>query len=171
MTPADGGPALGPLPSQHRAWWCSDHGFTLVEILAVIMVISLLAGLGLPKLRTVVEKAKVARAIGDIDAIQFDLMAIESQNQPLPASLAAIGRGGIRDPWGRPYIYFPFPVSTRRNPPGARRDRFLVPVNSTFDLYSMGPDGQSALPFTAAASYDDIVRANDGGYVGLASGF
>jgi general secretion pathway protein G len=50
-----------------------------------------------------------------------------------------------------------------------RKDHFMVPVNSDYDLYSMGPDGDSKAPFTATASRDDIVRANDGRYVGLAS--
>jgi general secretion pathway protein G len=50
-----------------------------------------------------------------------------------------------------------------------RRDHFLVPVNTDFDLYSMGEDGRSQSPFTAKASQDDIVRANNGGYVGLVS--
>jgi general secretion pathway protein G len=53
----------------------------------------------------------------------------------------------------------------------ARKDRFLVPINSDFDLYSMGKDGDSKAPFTAKASRDDIVRVNDGGYVGLAEEF
>ena len=52
-----------------------------------------------------------------------------------------------------------------------RKDHFLVPVNSDFDLYSMGEDGRSKPPFTAQASYDDIVRASDGKYVGLVSEF
>lgn len=50
----------------------------------------------------------------------------------------------------------------------ARKDRFLVPINSTYDLYSMGADGRSALPLTAQHSHDDIIRANDGTYIGLA---
>ena len=76
------------------------------------------------------------------------------------------------DPWGRPYIYYRFPESHGQAPPsGARRDRFLVPVNSDYDLYSQGKDGQTSIPFTARASRDDVVRANDGGYIGLASGF
>ena len=50
-----------------------------------------------------------------------------------------------------------------------RRDHFLVPVNTDFDLYSLGKDGLSRSPFTAAASQDDIVRANNGLYVGLVS--
>ena len=52
-----------------------------------------------------------------------------------------------------------------------RKDRFLVPVNSDFDLYSVGKDGRTAAPFTAKMSKDDVVRAMDGGYVGLASEF
>ena len=54
---------------------------------------------------------------------------------------------------------------------GFRKDRFLVPINTDFDLYSMGADGASVGPLTSAVSRDDIVRANDGGFVGLASDF
>jgi general secretion pathway protein G len=50
----------------------------------------------------------------------------------------------------------------------ARKDRFLVPINSTYDLYSMGADGKSVLPLTAKHSHDDIIRANDGTYIGVA---
>ena len=53
----------------------------------------------------------------------------------------------------------------------ARKDRFLVPINSDFDLYSMGADGASVPALTAKASRDDIVRAADGAFVGLASQF
>ena len=49
-----------------------------------------------------------------------------------------------------------------------RKDKKLVPLNSDYDLYSMGPDGESKPPLTAKASKDDIVRANDGEFVGLA---
>ena len=47
----------------------------------------------------------------------------------------------------------------------------MVPVNSDFDLYSMGPDGDSRAPFTAKASRDDIVRASNGGFIGPVSEF
>jgi general secretion pathway protein G len=46
-----------------------------------------------------------------------------------------------------------------------------VPINSDFDLYSVGRDGQSAPALTAKVSQDDIVRANNGGFVGLASDY
>lgn len=53
----------------------------------------------------------------------------------------------------------------------ARKDRFLVPINSDYDLYSVGPDGQSRPPLNAAASRDDIIRAADGAFYGLAEKF
>jgi general secretion pathway protein G len=148
---------------------CS-RGFTLIELLAVVVIIGILAGLAIPKMTYIVDKAKTTRAIGDVKALQTELMAIEAGGQPLPADLAEIGRGGMLDPWGNPYVYAPFPPGPGK-PGGARKDKFLVPVNSTFDLYSMGPDGASAPPFTASQAQDDIVRANDGGYVGIARNF
>ena len=49
--------------------------------------------------------------------------------------------------------------------------RFLVPLNSDYDLYSMGKDGVSSPPITAKPSQDDVIRASNGSYVGLASNF
>jgi general secretion pathway protein G len=44
----------------------------------------------------------------------------------------------------------------------------MVPVNSDYDLYSMGKDEDSQAAFTAQVSRDDVVRANDGNFFGLA---
>lgn len=52
-----------------------------------------------------------------------------------------------------------------------RKDRFLHPINSDYDLYSMGKDGESVEPLTAKKSHDDVIRANDGSFVGLAVEF
>jgi general secretion pathway protein G len=52
-----------------------------------------------------------------------------------------------------------------------RKDRFLVPINSTYDLYSKGKDGRSVMGLTANDSRDDIIRANDGAFIGLASDY
>lgn len=48
----------------------------------------------------------------------------------------------------------------------ARKDHNLHPINSDFDLYSSGADGQSSKPLTAGASKDDIIRANNGSFYG-----
>lgn len=139
----------------------------MIELLAVTAIVGALSTIVIPSIRGAIQKAKIARAIGDIRALQTDLDGQDS----LPATLAAVGRGGMLDPWDNPYQYFPFPSGRRGPPPGARRDRFLVPINTRYDLYSMGEDGGTSIPLTARAGRDDIIRANDGGYIGLASKF
>jgi general secretion pathway protein G len=131
-------------------------------------IVGILASIAIPKYSDLVERARVAKAIGDLKAITTDLLSTDS----LPSSLAVIKRNTMLDPWGRPYVYLKFPPSKGKAPPGgARKDRFLVPINSAFDLYSLGKDGNSAAPLTAAASRDDVIVANDGGFVGLASNY
>jgi general secretion pathway protein G len=44
-------------------------------------------------------------------------------------------------------------------------------VNTDFDLYSVGKDGLTVTAFTAKSARDDVVRANDGRYVGLAENY
>ena len=46
-----------------------------------------------------------------------------------------------------------------------------MPINSSYDLYSMGKDGKTTAALTASASADDIIRANDGAFIGRASEF
>lgn len=142
----------------------APRGFTIIELLAVTAIIAALATLAIPRIQESINKAKVARAIGDIRAIQTDLDGQDS----LPATLADVGRGGLLDPWGNAYVYNPFPPRAHGVPAGARRDRFLVPINTYYDLYSMGADGASVVALTAKKSQDDVIRANDGGFIGLA---
>ena len=152
-----------------------DDGFTLVELMLVTTIIGTLAAIAAPNLQEVLDKARVAAAIGDIKALEIEIVQWEAINNDIPpTSLAAIGRATLVDPWGNPYQYLPFPpdpVKGRKPPGGARKDRFLVPINSSFDLYSMGKDGRTTAPLTAKASKDDVIRANDGGYVGIAEGY
>ncbi len=145
-------------------------GFTMIEMLIVIAIIGTLLAIALPMFQSVLDQARVARAIGDIGAVQIDIAAYEARGKGLPESLATIGRASLVDPWGAPYQYLKFNVMPGGAPPGgARKDRFLVPINSTYDLYSMGKDGETVSALTAKASKDDIVRANDGGFIGLAA--
>jgi len=53
----------------------------------------------------------------------------------------------------------------------ARKDHFLVPLNTDYDLYSVGRDGKSHPPLSAPDSADDVIRANDGAYIGLAANY
>ena len=52
-----------------------------------------------------------------------------------------------------------------------RRDKILKPITSDYDLYSMGVDGETKENLNAKESRDDIIRASEGDYVGLAENF
>ncbi len=113
-------------------------------------------------------QARIAKAVGDIHAIGTDIQGYELINRAYPNTLADIGYGNFNDPWGNPYQYLNFASAQGKGK--MRKDRFLVPINTFFDLYSMGPDGTSVAPLTAKASQDDIIWANDGDYVGAGVG-
>ncbi len=84
-----------------------------------------------------------------------------------PNSLADIGQART-DPWGTPYQYLPMEGAKIGQ---KRKDKSLHPLNSDYDLYSNGPDGNSQTPLTASASRDDIIRANNGGFIGVAQDY
>lgn len=136
----------------------------------VIAIIGTLAGIAIPTFKNYREKATMVRCISEIRLIERELLAfyLESDDDRFPDNLDVIGLGSLRDPWNNSYEYLPV-AST---PQGAlRKDKFLVPVNTDFDLYSRGPDGKTVAPFTSKAARDDIVRANNGQYVGPISGY
>ena len=144
------------------------RAFTLVEVLAAMTIVGLLMGLAVPQFTEFVERARVVKAIGDLRALVVEIASADS----IPASLAGIGRDGMLDPWGRPYVFMKFPpVKGGGHPKGARKDRFLVPINSEYDLYSSGKDGASHAALTPKVSQDDVIVANDGGFVGLAKNY
>ena len=133
-------------------------------------VILTLAALAVPNLMSAWNQARTAKAIGDINTIEDEIAAYQNLNSgSLPNDLSQIGYGNYLDPWGTPYQYLNH--TNMKGNGQARKDRFLVPLNSDYDLYSMGPDGKSSPPITAHPSQDDIIRAADGSYVGPAADF
>ena len=148
------------------------NGFSLVELVITLMIVGILASIAIPSYRKYLQKNKETTAISDINAIAAQLKAIMMENpDALPSDLATINFGNILpliDPWGNPYQYLPL-YGCPANLNDARKDHNLHPINSDFDLYSMGPDGQSNKPLTSQKSRDDIIRANDGAFIGKAS--
>jgi len=140
---------------------------TLVELLIVVAMVGTLMAIGVPAYNNYIDKAKNSQAIEDIRFIEAAIKMFRTENGGFPQNLVQVRSAGLLDPWGNPYRYLrilpPTPPLGQR-----RKDHSMVPVNFDFDLYSMGKDGRSAPPFTSALSRDDIVRANDGVYVGLA---
>jgi general secretion pathway protein G len=57
------------------------------------------------------------------------------------------------------------PIATFKS----RRDQFLVPINTDYDLYTRGKDGKTQPVLTHSFSLDDVIRGNDGAFLGLAA--
>lgn len=129
-----------PERSPHNA-----RGFTLIEIMVVVVILGILAAIVVPRIMSRPDEARVARAKTDIRALQaalglyrLDNFSYPTTEQGLealvkrPANLPAGAhwkQGGYIDrvpvdPWGNPYQYLE---------PGAHGD---------YDLYSLGADGQ-----------------------------
>ncbi|RPI63672.1 MAG: prepilin-type cleavage/methylation domain-containing protein [Lysobacterales bacterium] len=140
---------------------------TLLELLAVLAAIVVLGALAIPGYTGYVERSRMSRAIGDIGTISLQLYRWQLNTGTFPVTLAGAGIG-LNDPWGQPYEYTRV-AGTDQNL--LRKDHNLHPINTDFDLYSVGPDGQSSKPLTAGPSRDDIIRANDGRYIGLAANY
>jgi len=122
----------------------SRKGFTLVELLLVLVILGTLAALVLPKFTGRTEQARITAAQTQIATFSTALDAFEVDTGAYP-----LGTGGLQalvvapgdvsgwrgpylksdipvDPWGHPYVY-EFPG--KANPSG-------------YDLRSAGPDGQ-----------------------------
>jgi general secretion pathway protein G len=123
-----------------------QRGFTLIEIMVVVVILGLLATLVLPRVIGRQEEAFVVKAQADINALSAALKLYKLDNFTYPSTdqgLEALIRkpegdptpkhwkeGGYierlpKDPWGNPYQYLY---------PGEKRE---------FDLWSFGADGQA----------------------------
>ena len=119
----------------------TQGGFTLIEILLVVIIIGILAGLAIPRFAGRTRDAEVAAARTDVDRISTAISLYELDNGEYPRALqdlvqepahARNWRGPYferaavpRDPWGQEYVYV-FPGVNNRH---------------SYDLRSLGPDG------------------------------
>lgn len=142
----------------------------MIELLIATFIAVILALIAYPAYDEFIERTRRAQAAADIRDIEIaiDRYAI-LRNGQFPATLADVGQDGRQDPWGEPYEYLNLGDAANRG--RARKDRRLVPINSDFDLYSKGKDKRSVPPLTAQDSRDDIVRANNGRFIGLAEDY
>ena len=147
------------------------QGLTLVEVMIVIVIIGILSSIALPAYVNSREKAKFAATISEIKILEELIIGYHIDHESYPETLGDIGMTTFKDPWGNPYQYLKIEGRDKKGVGKMRKDHHMVPVNSDFDLYSNGKDGKSQTPFTAKASRDDIVRANNGRYIGPVSGY
>lgn len=143
-----------------------QSGFSVLEILIVIAILGILISIAIPAYENYRDKQHFTQAKADILEIQGIIDRFYVENNRFPDSLAEINQHFRKDPWGNSYYYTN--IATATNKSSVRKDKNLTPVNSDYDLYSAGKDKKTSLPFTAKASYDDIVRCNNGSFIGLA---
>ena len=144
---------------------------TLIELLIIIVIIGVLSSIAIPTYFSSKEKAKMAATISEIKILEQMIQGYNIDHGGYPENLDELGRKTPKDPWGQPYQYLRIEGSAKKGVGKMRKDHNMVPVNSDYDLYSKGRDGKSQSPFTSKASRDDIVRANNGRFIGLVSDY
>ncbi len=125
----DGGKRNGFESSRRSA----EHGFTLVELMVVLLILGLLATVVIINVLPATDKAAETKAKADVATLESatELYRVSKLAYPSAADgLQALAREGYvkrlpKDPWGNPYHYAA---------PG--RD------GRPFDIYSYGADGR-----------------------------
>ena len=146
------------------------NGFTLIEVLLIVAIIATLLVVALPGFQRMFARAKISQARADIAIMGNRISDHFMDYGQYPETLEVLDHPKLHDPYGFAYEYLVIFGKKKSEISGKwRKDRFLVPLNYDFDLYSVGEDGKSQAPLTAKASYDDIIRANNGRFIELAS--
>lgn len=155
-------------------------GFSLVEMIIVLAIGGIVLAIAIPLAERYIEKSRVTTAVIEVGEMSKVIKEYEKTTGALPAGFAALdawleARGrpqryaGRLDPWGFPYEYWNLRASNGNGQ--ARKDKKLAPLNSDFDLYSIGKDGLTSSSLGNSRARDDVVRARDGGFIGLAEEF
>ncbi|KAF0844564.1 general secretion pathway protein G [Methylovorus glucosotrophus] len=120
-----------------------SRGFTLLELLVVMVIIGLLAGYVGPKYFAQIGKSEVKTAKAQIDALgkALDQYRLDTGHYPTTEQgLAALNSAPSDEPkWQGPYLQKTVP-----NDPWGKPYQYKYPgEHGEFDLWSFGKDGQA----------------------------
>jgi general secretion pathway protein G len=164
--------------SNSHARTAGRRGLLIIELVIGVAIAAVLVAVAIPQYVGYVRRTDVKQAVADIRMFEMLIERYRTEMGALPNDLGASVDPLPSDPSGNSYQYLNL-QSGKPNTKGkapknkgkARKNKNLVPINSGYDLYSKGPDGESKVPLTTKASHDDVIRANDGAFVGLAEDY
>ncbi|WP_026377039.1 type II secretion system major pseudopilin GspG [Aestuariibacter salexigens] len=119
-----------------------NRGFTMIELLVVLVILGLLAGLVGPQFFGKVDSSKVRTAETQIKMLKMALQTYRLDVGSYPNELSHLQSppGGNAQFWDGPYLDEDLPLDPWNNPYQYRRDS---KAPQGFYLYSMGADGTS----------------------------
>ena len=146
------------------------RGFTMIDLMVSLALMGVVSAIAVPLYTEMADRSRMGAALSDLQRIELAIENFRSENFSLPDSLDELGTIPRTDAWGNAYSYLRIEGSTDPGVRGAqRKDKNLNPLNSDFDLFSPGPDQKTKPPLTAADSLDDLIRAGNGGFFGIAA--
>jgi general secretion pathway protein G len=117
----------------------SQTGFSLIELLVVLVILGLIAGLVVPNIIGQTEKAKVKAASATIQRLAMGVEAYYLDNGEVPERLAdLVSEPGNVSNWTGPYIK----KSILKDPWGEAYQFRYPGEHGEFDIVSFGPDKQ-----------------------------
>jgi prepilin-type N-terminal cleavage/methylation domain len=120
------------------------RGFSLVEMIIVLAIGGVVIAIVTPGIQSYMYRTRVAQVVVEIGDMSAAIRQKAKSTGSLPDSLDAAGFNGKVDPWGFPYQYVN--LANSKGNGTARKDKKLAPLNSDFDLYSVGRDGRPTPP-------------------------
>lgn len=118
-------------------------GFTLIEIMVVVVILGILAAAVVPKIMSRPEQARIEKTKHDIGSFETALEIYKLDNYQYPSTdqgLEALVSKPSGSPQPRNYSKEAYIKKLKKDPWG-KEYLYLIPgTHGDFDLYSLGPD-------------------------------